>query len=335
MNKIRWALVGAGDIAQKRVAPAISLEPHSRLDAIVDLDAARGKAMALAFHCNKTFQRLEDALADSAIDAVYLATPIFLHAEQTLAVLKAGKHVLCEKPLGLTYLQAQRAAAFKAPQGKTAAVAYYRRFYPKYQQAQNMLSSGAFGQVVMVRLAYHTWCNIPASDPKYWRMIKEKSGGGVISDMGCHMFDVMIGLLGLPESVFARVETMSFDYAVEDSAAMVMKYRNGPLVTASFNWNSKTWTQEFEIIGTEAKIRWHPYDSAKVTRTVGREVQELDLPNHENVHYPLIADFTAAILEGRSPATPLAEAVKTNLLMDAVYQSSAQGREIRLEEVAS
>ncbi|MDD5677197.1 MAG: hypothetical protein PHW60_04295, partial [Kiritimatiellae bacterium] len=98
-------------------------------------------------------------------------------------------------------------------------------------------------------------------------------------------------------------------------------------------WNSKTWTHEFEIIGTEAKVRWHPYDSARVTRTICRDVQELELPNHANVHYPLIADFVSAILEGRDPAVTLAEGSKTNLLMDAVYASGAQGREVRLKEI--
>jgi len=168
-----------------------------------------------------------------------------------------------------------------------------------------------------------------------WRMVKSKSGGGVLADMGCHMFDVMIGLFGLPAAVFARVRAQTFAYEVEDSAVMIMRYDNGPDVTASFNWNSKAWTQEFEIIGTEAKVRWHPYDSPKVTRTIGRNVEDLELPNHDNVHYPLIADFVSAVIEDRAPAVPLVEAAKTNLLLEAVYCSSAQQREISLRELTS
>jgi len=332
MDKIRWALVGAGDIAQKRVGPAIIAEPRSRLKVVADVSAERARKLADQLGGCAVCDSLDTVLANPAVDAVYLATPVFMHVAQVQAALQAGKHVLCEKPLALNYAEARRAASIDAGKRK-AGVAYFRRFYPKYLQARDMLGSGAFGQVVLMRLAYHTWCEIKPDDPKFWRMLKAKSGGGVLSDMGCHMFDVMIGLFGLPASVFARVHTQTFAYEVEDSAVMVMRYDKGPDVTASFNWNSKTWMQEFEIIGTEAKVKWHPYDSSKVTRTVGRNVEDLELPNHANVHYPMIADFVSAVIEDRAPAVTLGEAAKTNLLLEAIYRSGAQNREIGLKEL--
>lgn len=345
MTNVKWALIGAGDIAQKRVGPALKAEPRSRLEVIVDVNPGRAKKLADQLGGCAVGDRLETALANPAIDAVYLATPVFMHVEQIVAVLHAGKHVLCEKPLALNYEQARRVVADETAIRKAglparsalakAGVAYFRRFYPKYLQAQEMLSKGNFGQVVLLRLAYHTWCDIKPDDPKYWRLLKAKSGGGVLSDMGCHMFDVMIGLFGLPKTVFASVRTQTFAYEVEDSAVMVMRYEQGPDVTASFNWNSKTWTQEFEIIGTEAKVKWHPYDSASVVRTVGRNIETLELPNHANVHYPLIADFVSAVIADRAPAVPLAEAAKTNLLLEAIYRSSAENREVAIRELAS
>ena len=102
------------------------------------------------------------------------------------------------------------------------------------------------------------------------------------------------------------------------------------LKRADRQWNSKTWSHEFEVVGTEAKIKWHPYDSGKVLQTVGREQELLDLPNAENVHAPLVQDFVEAVVSGREPAVPLAEAAKTNHLLDAVYRSAAAGEEITL-----
>ncbi|MFH1476282.1 MAG: Gfo/Idh/MocA family oxidoreductase [Verrucomicrobiota bacterium] len=332
MQNVRWALIGAGDIAQKRVGPALMTEPRSRLKVIIDVSPERAKKLADQLGGCAVDDRLDTVLADPAIDAVYLATPVCMHVEQVSAALKAGKHVLCEKPLALNCNEARCLTALDNG-ARQAGVAYFRRFYPKYLQAQDMLKAGTFGQVVLLRLAYHTWCEIKPENPKFWRMLKAQSGGGVLSDMGCHMFDVMIGLFGLPATVFARVRTQTFAYEVEDSAVMVMRYAKGPDVTASFNWNSKTWTQEFEIVGTEAKVKWHPYDSAKVTRTVGRNVEDLELPNHVNVHYPMIADFVSAVIEDRAPAVTIAEAVKTNLLLDAIYRSSESGREVNLTEV--
>lgn len=334
MEKVRWGLVGAGDIANKRVAPAIKAENRSILSAVVDTDKTRAEQITRDFNCPKIYQGLEQVLADKEIDAIYVATPVFLHAAQVVAALKAGKHVLCEKPLALNYQQALEAAEAEKSTGKKAGVAYFRRFYPKYLQAKEMLKTDSFGKVILIRMAYHSWVEITPESPKYWRMVKEKSGGGVLSDMGCHMFDVMLGLFGLPEWVFAKTETMTFPYEVEDSAVMVLKYRSGPQVTASFHWNSKTWTHEFEIIGTEAKVKWWPYDSPKVIKTVGRDIQELELPNHENVHLPLIADFVSAIIENRLPAVSLAEAAKTNLMLDAVSLSSREARPVHLSELA-
>ena len=101
----------------------------------------------------------------------------------------------------------------------------------------------------------------------------------------------------------------------------------------SFNWNSKTWSHEFEIIGTEAKVKWHPYDGPSVLKTVGRQIDEIAAPDHENVHYPLVEDFVSACLDDRDPRVTAAEAAKTNLIIDALYTSARQRREVKLSEM--
>ena len=149
-------------------------------------------------------------------------------------------------------------------------------------------------------------------------------------DMGTHMIDVLVGLLGMPKSIYAEVETLTHRYKVEDSSSIIMKLENGAHVVATFNWNSKTWSHEFEIIGTEAKVKWHPYDGPKIVKTVGREINEIDMPNHDNVHYPLIEDFVSSVLEGREPVVTAEEALKTTKVVDVIYQSANRGKEILL-----
>jgi len=144
------------------------------------------------------------------------------------------------------------------------------------------------------------------------------------------MFDVLIGLLGLPKSIFAKVQTKTHDYEAEDSATILMRMPDDADVTASFHWNSKTWAHEFEIVGTEAKVKWDPYDGGKVVKTVGRDIETLELPNADNVHQPLIEDFVKAIQDAKSPMITLGEALKTNILLDAIYKSSSTGKEITL-----
>jgi len=329
---MNWLIVGAGDIVHKRVGPAIAAEPRSRIVAVCDVVQQHAEDTARQYDA-RAYTDLGEALQDGDVEAVYVATPVFLHVPLAVQALQAGKHALVEKPVGVSYAQAcELVEAAQAADG-TCGVSYYRRFYPRYEMAEQMLDAGEFGQVVLIRLHYFTWFGPTADDPKAWRLTFDKSGGGVLPDMGSHMFDVMIGLFGLPARVYGKVATQTHAMEVEDSAVMVMEYEDGPQVIASFNWNSKTWSHEFEIIGTEAKVKWHPYDGPTVLKTVGRDIQDLASPNQENIHYPVIEDFVSAVEEGRLPRVTAEEAAKTNLLLDAIYLSARENREVALSEI--
>jgi len=319
---VNWLLVGAGDIARKRVAPALRDAANSELAAICDVREDVARELANDLSVDEVFADFDAALANSSADAVYVATPVGLHTELAVRALEAGKHVLVEKPLGLSGADCERAVDAAEVTDRVAGCAYFRRLSPRYIHAKEMLERGEFGQVVAVRMTYFTWFNPEPDDPKYWRVIRSKSGGGILSDMGTHMFDVLIGLFGMPVSVFAKCDNLVHQWDVEDTGTMVMELANGAHVSASFNWNSKTWRHEFEVVGTEAKIDWLPYDAGPVVKTVGRDIQNVDLPNPENVHLPLVEDFVRALQENRAPCCPLAEAAKTNRLLDAVYQSA-------------
>ena len=333
MSNVRWLVVGTGDIANKRVLPALDAEPRSEVAAVCDTEQARAEAAAAPRRA-RVFADYEAALGMEEVDAVYLCTPIALHVPHAVRALAAGKHVLVEKPVALNHAQAQELVAASRGSGRRCGVAYFRRFAPKYALAEEMLKAGEFGRVVLVRMTYFSWFNPARDDPKYWRVEPEMSGGGPLSDMGTHMFDVLIGLLGSPVDVVGRVETLVHDYAAEDSCVALLRLEGGAQCMAGFHWNSKTWSHEFEIVGTEAKLKWHPYDSDSVVKTVGRDIREIATPNHPNVHYPLIEDFVDAVLEGRDPRITPAEAAKTNRVIDALYSSSREGRPVRIADIA-
>jgi predicted dehydrogenase len=329
-TKIDWLLVGTGDISKKRVAPALAAAKPGRILGVCDIVEERANEIAKEFAAEEVFTDLDEALVKTGANCVYLATPVSLHASQTVKTLEAGKHVLVEKPLGLSGGEAQQVVEAAKDKGLRAGCAYFRRCSPRYEQAERMLADEEFGKVVMVRMIYFSWFNPSQDDPKYWRVVRSKSGGGPLSDMGSHMFDVFIGLFGMPKSVYAKCANLVHKWDVEDSAVIIMTLENDAQVIAGFSWGSKTWSHEFEIIGTEAKIKWHPYDTGPVIKTVGRNTQELDLPNAENVHQPLVEDFIKAVLDDSEPVVPPAEAAKTNLLLDGIYKSAESGREIPL-----
>ncbi len=327
---LRWLLAGAGDIARKRVAAALQQVEGSRLDAVCSAHFERAAELAADFGASRAYPDYEQALADPAIDAVYIATPVGLHVPQAIRAMEAGKHVLVEKPLGPDAGSAAQAAAKARETGVIAGCAYYRRCYPSFLHARDVLSSGRIGTLIGMRTSYASWFNPAESDPKYWRVRKAQSGGGPLADMGSHMLDLMIALAGLPHSAYGIAATRTHAYEVEDSAAFLLGFRGGAVAQGSFHWNSRSWSHEFEILGTEGRLRWNAFDSGMVLQTIGRETEELRFPGDDNVHVPLVRDFVSAVTQRRAAVAPLEEAAKTNLVLDAVYASAAAGREVVL-----
>ncbi len=213
---IGWLLVGAGDIAGKRVAPALA--GSGGLVAVCDVVRERAEQVAGRFDAREVYSDLDEALAKTSANAVYLATPVFLHVRQARQVLESGRHVLVEKPLGLNAADARQAVEAAKKSKLTAGGAYFRRCSARYAQAKEMIDRGEFGRIVLVRMTYFSWFNPSPDDPKHWRVIPSKSGGGVLADMGSHMFDVLIGLLGIPVRVYAETKTLVQPYEAEDSA---------------------------------------------------------------------------------------------------------------------
>src|SRR5262249_17161667 len=148
---LRWLVAGIGDIATKRVIPAILEEPRSQLAAVVTRDGAKADLYGVP-----SFASLDEALNQAKFDALYVATPVFLHAPQTLAALRAGLHVLWEKPMALSFGQAQSMVEGAAQNRRFLGVAYYRRAYPKVQRARELINLGAIGQPLMAFAACHS-----------------------------------------------------------------------------------------------------------------------------------------------------------------------------------
>jgi 1,5-anhydro-D-fructose reductase (1,5-anhydro-D-mannitol-forming) len=318
-RKVNWAIVGVGDIVRKRVGAAILQQPDSVLHACVEIDHDGRRAQIDALAPRKVYTDINQMLADPAVDAVYIATPVHLHASQAIAALRAGKDVLVEKPMACNIAEATEMCRIADQTGRRLAVAYFRRFWSRFQLVKDMLDRGEFGQVVLVRVASHTWY---AGNSAGWREKPELAGGGVLSDVGCHKFDLLAWWFGLPSRVIARVETLTQKYAVEDSAVLLMTLAGGAQLTASFHWNSKTWTDEIHIVGTEAKVTFHPCDGDEAVITVGRDTNRREMPPPENQHYPLVDDFTRSIVEDRRPRFTGDDGLLATRIMETAFESS-------------
>ncbi|MDO9541644.1 MAG: Gfo/Idh/MocA family oxidoreductase [Kiritimatiellia bacterium] len=337
MAIVKWLLVGAGDIARNRVAPALAEAVNSEIVAVCDTRAEPAETLAKRFGVNQIYGDFEQALTKSGADAVYLATPVVLHVPHSLRVLESGKHLLVEKPLGLNATECRRLAEAAKSSNKLAGCAYYRRHSGYYKFTKAMVENGEFGQIVGGYMNYFTYHKPDKSALNYWTVVREKSGGGLLCHLGSHIFDILIGLFDLPLSVCAQCATLTNDWNVEDCAAIIIKLRNGALFTANFNWNSRTpCRHEWEFLGTRAKVSWGwPHDSEPLLKTVGREVQKIEIQKVKNIHLPLVQDFVDAVLNNRQPLCTVEEAFKTSLLTDAIYRSAAEGREVEVMKLSA
>lgn len=286
---LNWLVIGIGDITTKRVIPAIQSEPRSLLYGVVTRDPAKA-----ASYSTKTFPTLDEALADSEVQAVYVGTPVFLHAPQTVQSLAAGKHVLCEKPMAMNDAEARRMLAAAEMSGKLFGVAYYRRLYPKVLRAKQLIGAGVIGQPLFAELTNHMWFD--GAGERGWLFDPAKAGGGPLFDIASHRIDVLNFLFGKPLRVAGQLSNVVHHYAVEDNATVMIEYENGVRGIVDVRWNSKIKRDECRIRGTEGEIEMSPLNGPTLIYPGGSE----SLPAHPNLHFPLIENFVDAV-EGKAP----------------------------------
>jgi predicted dehydrogenase len=308
---IRWLVIGIGDIARRRVIPAILAEPRSRLQALVTRDPDK----ASVYPGVEVFTNLEVALQTTAIDAVYVASPVFLHAPQTIAALCAGKHVLSEKPTALNFSAAQSMLDAARAHQCLFAVAYYRRLFPKLLRTRQLIAEGAIGQPLLAEANCHEWrSNDSPHQPRSWLFDPARSGAGPLFDTACHRIDAMNFLFGEPARSTGLLSNAVHKTAVEDSATVLLQYPFGIHAVVDVRWNSRIERDQFRIIGTTGEINLDPL-SGPILRIGNREES---LPAHANLHYPFVENFVSAILDGAPLACPGEQALWTDRVLQTV-----------------
>lgn len=283
---LNWIVIGIGDIATRRVIPAIQAESRSHLYGLVTRDPAKA-----APYNTRVGRTLEEALADPAVHAVYVGTPVFLHAPQTIQSLRAGKHVVCEKPMAMNEAEARTMLQAADESGKTFGVAYYRRSYPKVQRAQQLLEAGAIGKPVFAELTSHGWFDGRDSD-RSWLLDPAKAGGGPLFDVAAHRIDVLNFLFGQPLRVAGQLSNAVHLHAVEDNATIMIEYAGGVRGVVDVRWHSRVSRDECRIRGTDGEMDLTPLNGPDLVYPGGRE----NLPPHANLHYPMIENFVDAVL---------------------------------------
>lgn len=322
MKKIGWGLVGCGDISRKRVAPAIGGIPESELVAVSRARSELAGEFAAEFGARRWYADWRELITDPELAAVYLATPVDLHAEQAIAAAEAGKHVLCEKPMAMSVAQCDRVIAACRAHGVKLGIAYYRHFYPVISRIKELIGSGEIGAPVIAQLSAFEMFNPRPGEPRYWFVQKTHAGGGPMMDFGCHRIEVLMNIFGRIKATTSVVDSIIFEREVEDTALAIFELEQRVRGTLTVTHAAFESQDTLEIFCHRGSIRV-PQLNRGLLRIVTAEGERTELhPPAPNIHQPLIQDFVQALLEQREPKVGGEIGREVARIVEQIYSSN-------------
>ena len=319
--KVRWGLIGCGDIAHKRVAPALRDLHNCDLVAVSRADSDKAESFAREFGASRWYRDWRELIADEEVEAIYVATPVHLHAEQTIAAAEAGKHILCEKPMAMSVEECDRMiAACEANQVKLG-VAYYRHHYPVIKRIREILKTGEIGKPVLAQVNAFERFEPGPTHPRRWLIEKALSGGGPMFDFGCHRIEVLINLFGEVKEIRSLVGNVLFEREVEDTATALLQFERGPQALLSVTHAAAEPQDTLEIFGSSGSIHVARLNEGEISIRSGEGERVEAHPPHPNLHQPLIDHFSQAVLNKRDPPVDGHLGREVSRIIEEIYSS--------------
>ncbi|MFN0098839.1 MAG: Gfo/Idh/MocA family protein [Gemmatimonadaceae bacterium] len=331
-NPLRVAVLGLGAIAQTAHLPVLARMRGVQVIALCDNDAAKARALASRFGVREIFTDIEEMLEVAEIDAVIVATPNHLHEIHVLSALKAKKHVLCERPLGLNAKAVERILAAAEKAKKVVMVANNHRFRFDAQALDGFMRAGELGKVRAVRAGAFR----PRARQAPWRTRRAEAGGGAFLELGLPLLDLAGWLTDFPRvvRVSASVERARGANAVEEAALVTIECEGGFTVTIDVNANyvgdgERFW---FEIIGTKGSARLAPLRLIKEIHGAAEDVSPTGASTKDTMfiqsYKSELAHFIAVARE-ELPYEPPRDQVRVYKLLDLIYKAADDAKEIR------
>lgn len=349
-KKLRWGIIGAGTIAVNRTIPGLLQAPHAQLTAVMNTTMDKAESVRARFGALRAYDTVERLLLDDEVDAVYIATPVYLHTAQIRQAADHGKHILCEKPLGMDRTDAMQAVEYCREKGVCLSVGFMMRYGAHIRSMKRMIEDGQIGQVVSGNGRFSAWT---PDTPGFWLHRRELAGGGPVMDMGIHFVDLAQYVTGMRIThVAAMQERITFsgeDYTTDDSSAVIARLENGAQFVIQTNFNIpesvSKWVLDF--YGTEGRL----LGDLVVNQLDGGELYALRLSagddpcappeagigkakavgaEFHDLYMQEIERFSLAVLEGRAPDIDAMDAVRAQCVIDAIGLSAQTGRTVKV-----
>lgn len=324
MRKVRWGVLSTAKIGTEHVIPAMQLGDYCEMVGIASRDPQKAKAVAAELGFPRSYGSYEGLLADPDIEAVYIPLPNHMHVDWAIKALEAGKHVLCEKPIGLSADDGRRLleASRQHPELKVMEAFMYRH-HPQWQTAKQWVSDGKVGEVRTIQ-AFFAYTNV---DPANIRNIAEIGGGGLM-DVGCYCISLSRFIFGSEPERVVGISEIDPNFHTDRITSAIMVFAAG----------TSTWTcstqlspyQRVNIIGTRGRIEIEiPFNApndrpCKMWLYRGDEKTEVELATCDQ--YTIQGDrFSLAVLNDAPVPTPLVDAIANMEVIEAVARSAKSG----------
>lgn len=349
-TSINFGLIGAGQIAHPS-AKSISGHPRGTVLAAQDLNADRLAELCSAHGIPRSYATADDLFGDDDIDAVYIAVPNKFHAPLARQALEAGKHVILEKPFAFSWAEARDVIDVAEKMKKTFTLGMNMRFREDSQRIRSLVMDGTLGEVYHAKAFWFRRAGIPKLGT--WFGKRELSGGGSLYDIGVHLLDLCLfckgsfdpvsvsgttytrfGNRGLGEGSWGHSDREHPEFDVDDFATALLRFADGSTVSLDVSWAchaEEANRNDVHLYGSEAGARCFP---AKLFRNHpdGGDYEVIESPEAPLICAPdRFHNFINHLVEGEDLLVTSAEALAVQRILDAIAESSASGREIRLD----
>lgn len=323
MKKLRWGIISTAKIGRQFLIPALHESEYAEVVAVASRDRGRGEAFAKENGIPGVHDSYEALLADAGVDAVYNPLPNQLHVPISVQAVEAGKHVLCEKPLGLNAKDIEPLLKTSADHPRQVVMeAFMYRFHPQWIKVRELIKTGILGEIKSVHADF-TYFN---RDPANVRNRTDTGGGGLL-DIGCYCVSAARFIFGREPARVMSLVDMDPDFKVDRHASGVLDFAPG---AATFYCSMQSNpSQSVKIIGEKGSLLVeNPFYRRDVPsrlflrRDNGDEVVTV---GHYNHYVEMVNAFSCAALEGRSAPTPLSDALANMKTLDALFESARIG----------
>jgi 1,5-anhydro-D-fructose reductase (1,5-anhydro-D-mannitol-forming) len=330
-DPLRFGVIGIGDIVTGTIAPAMVADSQCELVAAVSRDQGRAEAFGSLFGLEFVTTDYTSMLAREDVDAVFIATPNALHAEEAIAAARAGKHVLCDKPLATSVAAACSAVAACEEEGVTLGLNFHYRHLPWVDEARKIIGSGVLGEVQTIEM------DVGSGTRNYtnWRADPAMAGIGSVYNVGVHMLDVLTVILDAePIEVSAMFDRSPASGNVEVQALILIKFDNGTLVYANCNERTAYPRNMITVQGSTGRLIGDNVTRSREEGTlhlVTTDTQTSSTFPPPGAHQLCVSQFAQAVLTGEQPRATGSDGLRSMRLCEAITRSVVEHRHVMVE----